>query len=59
MTFDVGIGKCRSVQSDSEDVWVDGPGGRVSSVLSLVKSKVTGKHYSGGDNDKVDLGSEA
>lgn len=24
MTFDVGIGKCRSVQSDSVDVWVDG-----------------------------------
>ena len=24
MTFDVGIGKCRSVKSDSVDVWVDG-----------------------------------
>lgn len=24
MSFDVGIGKCRSVQSDSVDVWVDG-----------------------------------
>ncbi|MBA3928021.1 hypothetical protein J2X02_001472 [Pseudoxanthomonas japonensis] len=24
MAFDVGIGKCRSVQSDSVDVWVDG-----------------------------------
>jgi len=24
MAFDVGIGKCRSVSSDSVDVWVDG-----------------------------------
>ena len=46
------------VTGETAEYW-DGPGGRVSSVLSLVKSKVTGKRYSGGDNDKVDLGSEA
>lgn len=46
------------VTGETAEYW-DGPGGRVSSVLSLVKSKVTGKRYSGGENDKVDLGSEA
>ena len=45
------------VTGDTAEYW-DGPGGRVSSVLSLVKSKVTGKPYSGGENDKVDLGSD-
>lgn len=44
------------VTGETAEYW-DGPGGRVSSVLSLVKSKLTGKRYSGGDNDKVDLGS--
>ena len=43
------------VTGETAEYW-DGPGGRVSSVLSLVKSKLTGERYSGGDNDKVDLG---
>ena len=42
------------VTGETAEYW-DGPGGRVSSVLSLVKSKVTGKRYSGGDNEKVEL----
>ncbi|MGI3782985.1 MAG: pyridoxamine 5'-phosphate oxidase family protein [Janthinobacterium lividum] len=42
------------VTGDTAEYW-DGPGGRVSSVLSLVKSKLTGKRYAGGDNDKVEL----
>ena len=45
------------VTGETAEYW-DGPGGRVSSVLSLAKSKLTGKRYSGGDNEKVDLGSE-
>ena len=46
------------VTGETAEYW-DGPGGRVSSAISLVKSKLTGERYSGGDNDKVDLGSEA
>ena len=42
------------VTGETAEYW-DGPGGRVSSVLSLVKSKLTGERYSGGDNDKVEL----
>jgi general stress protein 26 len=44
------------VTGETAEYW-DGPGGRVSSVLSLAKSKLTGKRYSGGENEKVDLGS--
>ncbi len=43
------------VTGDTAEYW-DTPGGRVSSVLSLVKAKVTGERYSGGENEKVDLG---
>ena len=42
------------VTGDGAEYW-DTPGGRVSSVLSFVKSKVTGKPYDGGENEKVDL----
>jgi general stress protein 26 len=44
------------VTGDTAEYW-DTPGGRVSSVLSYAKAKVTGERYSGGENDKVDLGS--
>lgn len=44
------------VTGDTAEYW-DTPGGRVSSVLSLAKSKLTGERYSGGENETVDLGS--
>jgi len=38
------------VQADTAEYW-DSPGGRVATVLSLAKTKLTGKRYDGGDND--------
>jgi general stress protein 26 len=38
--------------SDTAEYW-DTPGGRVSSVLSFVKAKVTGERYDGGENETV------
>lgn len=46
------------VTAESAEYW-DGPGGRVSTVLSLVKSKLTGRRYTGGDNETVDLTSSS
>jgi general stress protein 26 len=43
------------VTGSTAEYW-DGPAGRVSSVLSLARSKLTGQRSSGGDNEKVDLG---
>lgn len=42
------------VSADGAQYW-DTPGGKVASILSFVKSKVTGKPYDGGENEKVDL----
>lgn len=42
------------VEADSAEYW-DTPGGRVASLVSFAKAKVTGKPYSGGENEKVDL----
>jgi general stress protein 26 len=42
------------VNGESAEYW-DTPGGRVSSVLSFVKAKATGKRYDGGENEQVDL----
>ncbi len=42
------------VTADGGEYW-DTPGGRVASVLSFVKAKVTGHPYDGGENEKVDL----
>lgn len=42
------------VNGETAEYW-DTPGGQVATVLSLVKSKLTGKRYSGGENDKIDL----
>ena len=42
------------IEADSAEYW-DSPGGRVATVFSLAKAKVTGKPYSGGDNERVDL----
>lgn len=40
------------VDADTAEYW-DSPGGRVSSLISLVKSKATGKLYDGGDHATV------
>ncbi len=42
------------VTGHTAEYW-DTPGGRVASVLSLVKSKATGERYDGGENETVDL----
>lgn len=42
------------VTSHSAEYW-DTPGGRIASVISFVKSKVTRERYDGGENEKVSL----
>jgi general stress protein 26 len=42
------------VEGESAEYW-DTPGGRIATVLSFAKAKATGKPYSGGENEKVDL----
>jgi general stress protein 26 len=41
-------------EGETAEYW-DTPGGRVASVLSFAKAKLTGKRYEGGENDVVDL----
>ena len=43
------------VDALSGEYW-DTPGGRVATVISFVKAKVTGTRYDGGENEQVDLG---
>jgi general stress protein 26 len=42
------------VSSHSAEYW-DTPGGRIASVISFVKAKVTGERYDGGENERVTL----
>ncbi|WP_299056207.1 pyridoxamine 5'-phosphate oxidase family protein [uncultured Nocardioides sp.] len=42
------------VTGSSGEYW-DTPGSRISSALSLVKAKVTGERYDGGENERVQL----
>ena len=42
------------VNGHSAEYW-DTPGGKIASVISFVKSKVTGEPYDGGDNARVSL----
>ena len=42
------------VTGDSAEYW-DSPGGRVASLLSFAKAKVTGEPYDGGENETVRL----
>lgn len=42
------------VNGESAEYW-DTPGGRIASVISFVKSKVTGERYDGGENERVTL----
>lgn len=42
------------LHADTAEYW-DSPGGRLATVISLVKAKVTGEAYDGGENATVDL----
>ena len=42
------------LHADSAEYW-DSPGGRVATLFSLVKAKVTGSRYDGGENETVEL----
>jgi general stress protein 26 len=42
------------VDAASAEYW-DSPGGRIASVISFAKAKVTGQPYSGGENETVRL----
>ena len=42
------------VEAHGAEYW-DTPGGRVASVISFVKAKVTGEPYDGGENERVSL----
>jgi general stress protein 26 len=42
------------VEADSAEYW-DSPGGRLATVFSFVKAKLTGERIQGGENEKVDL----
>ena len=42
------------VEGESAEYW-DTPGGRIASLVSFVRARVTGKRYEGGENEKVEL----
>lgn len=42
------------LRAHSAEYW-DSPGGRLVTVISLVKAKVSGEAYDGGENATVDL----
>ena len=42
------------LRGETAEYW-DSPGGRIATVLSLVKAKVTGERYDGGENETVSL----
>ena len=42
------------VDAASAEYW-DSPGGRLASVISFAKAKVTGRAYDGGENERVNL----
>jgi general stress protein 26 len=42
------------VEGDSAEYW-DSPGGRLATVFSFAKAKVTGQRIDAGENEKVDL----
>lgn len=42
------------VEGESAEYW-DTPGGRVASLISFAKAKVTGQRYEGGENERVEL----
>jgi general stress protein 26 len=42
------------VEGESAEYW-DTPGGRVASLISFAKAKMTGQRYEGGENERVEL----
>ena len=42
------------VDLEGGEYW-DTPGGRIASLISFAKAKVTGEAYDGADNERVDL----
>lgn len=42
------------VTAESGEYW-DSPGGRIATVISFVKAKLTGERYDGGENETVSL----
>ncbi|MDF9878225.1 general stress protein 26 [Cellulosimicrobium cellulans] len=42
------------LHAESAEYW-DSPGGRVATLFSLVKAKVTGRPHEGGENETVEL----
>jgi len=42
------------VEGDSAEYW-DSPGGRLATVFSFAKAKVSGQRIDAGENEKVDL----
>jgi len=42
------------VTGETAEYW-DTPGGRIATVLSFAKAKITGERYSGGENETVNL----
>jgi general stress protein 26 len=42
------------LNGETAEYW-DTPGGRIASVLSLIKAKATGQRYDGGENERVAL----
>jgi general stress protein 26 len=42
------------VEADSAEYW-DSPGGRLATVFSFAKAKLTGRRIEGGENEKVEL----
>jgi len=42
------------VAGETAEYW-DTPGGRIATVLSFAKAKITGERYSGGENETVNL----
>jgi general stress protein 26 len=42
------------VEAESAEYW-DSPGGRLATVFSFAKAKLTGERIEGGENEKVDL----
>ena len=47
-------GRDLKVAGETAEYW-DTPGGRIATVLSFAKAKITGERYSGGENETVNL----
>lgn len=43
------------VEASSAEYWTTGPGGRVATLVELVRAKVTGERFSGGESERVEM----